>query len=54
MKRYKVGDSYYWYEEGDQPSNAIEDKPLKEVKEKASVAVKVKIPSNKAKGVKAK
>lgn len=62
MKRYKIGDNYYLYEEGTQPACAVEDKPAKEVKAeepkteepKASVAAKVKIPSNKAKGVKAK
>lgn len=54
MKRYRIGDNYYWYEEGKQPANAVEDKHVKEVKEETSVATKVKIPTNKAKGVKAK
>lgn len=58
MKRYKIGDNYYWYEEGAQPECAVEDtkketkKPENEVK--AEVEVKVSIPKNKSKGVKAK
>ena len=56
MKRYKIGNNYYWYEEGKQPADAVEDKLAKETKveDNVSVAAKVKIPSNKAKGVKAK
>lgn len=56
MKRYKIGDSYYWYEEGTQPACAVEDKPVKEAKVEntASVAEKAKTPSNKGKGVKNK
>lgn len=64
MKRYKVGDSYYWYEEGTQPENAtlVESKKVEpkmttvesEETEEKKVAVKVKIPKNKSKGVKTK
>lgn len=64
MKRYKIGDSYYWYEEGTQPENAIlaESKKVEPKKtvvesedtEENKVAVKVKVPKNKSKGVKAK
>ena len=58
MKRYKVGDSYFWYNEGDQPSNAIlaENKveSKKETEVEADVEIKVRVPKNKSKGVKAK
>lgn len=65
MKRYKVGDNYFWYNEGEQPSNAIlvESKKIepKKVNEAESniepadkVKAKVTIPKNKSKGVKAK
>ena len=57
MKRYKIGDNYYWYEEGKQPANAVEDKQVKKAEaseDTTEVKAKVKIPSNKAKGVKAK
>lgn len=64
MRRYKVDDSYYWYEEGTQPANAtlVESKKVEpkitkvesEDTEENKVAVKVKIPKNKSKGVKTK
>jgi hypothetical protein len=62
MKRYKVGDSYFWYNEGDQPSNAVlaEKKVEKKVESKkeaevdTDVDVKIRVPKNKAKGAKAK
>lgn len=57
MKRYRIGDNYYWYEEGTQPACAVEDKLVKKAETSENtteVKVKVKIPSNKAKGVKAK
>lgn len=59
MKRYKVGDNFYWYEEGCQPENAelVEKKQTKKVvapTENAKVDVKILVPKNKAKGVKAK
>ena len=60
MKRYKVGDSYFWYNEGDQPSNAVlaekkvESKKETEVETETDVDVKIRVPKNKAKGVKAK
>lgn len=57
MKRYRIGDNCYWYEEGTQPACAVEDKLVKKAETSENtteVKVKVKIPSNKAKGVKAK
>ena len=70
MKRYKVGDSYFWYDEGDQPSNAVlaekkveskketevekEPEVEKETKVETDVDVKIRVPENKSKGVKAK
>lgn len=56
MKRYKVGDLVCWYKEGEQPEGAILlDKSTKEAKEEnASIEIKVSIPKNKSKGVKAK
>lgn len=57
MKRYKIGDNYYWYKEGTQPACAVEDKLVKKTEayeDITEVKTKVKIPSNKAKGVKAK
>lgn len=58
MKRYKVGDSYFWYNEGEQPSNAIlvekKVESKKETEVEADVDVKIRVPKNKAKGVKAK
>ena len=57
MKRYRIGDNYYWYEEGTQPACAVEDKLVKKAEtseDTTEVKAKVKIPSNKAKGVKAK
>jgi hypothetical protein len=58
MKRYKVGNSYYWYNEGDQPSNAIlaekKVESKKETEVEADVEIKVRVPKNKSKGVKAK
>ena len=50
MKIYKVGDNFYWYEEGCQPKNA----ELVATKENANVDIKILVPKNKAKGVKAK
>lgn len=53
MKRYKIGDRFYWYEEGTQPEGAIED--TKKTKEQPKVEVKaVAEVKNKAKGAKAK
>ena len=57
MKRYKIGDNYYWYKEGTQPANAVEDKQVKQAEtseDTTEVKAKVKIPTNKSKGVKAK
>ena len=56
MKRYKVGEFVCWYNEGEQPEGAILlDNYTKEAKEEnASIEIKVSIPKNKAKGVKAK
>lgn len=57
MKRYKIGNNYYWYKEGTQPACAVEDKLVKKEEpseDTTEVKAKVKIPSNKAKGVKAK
>ena len=60
MKRYKVGDSYFWYNEGEQPENAVlaekkvESKKETEVETEADVDVKIRVPKNKSKGVKAK
>lgn len=56
MKRYKVGDSYFWYNEGDQPSNAVLAEKKVESKKEAEVdtEVKIRVPKNKSKGVKAK
>lgn len=56
MKRYKVGDSYFWYNEGDQPSNAVLAEKKVESKKEAEVEtdVKIRVPKNKSKGVKTK
>lgn len=58
MKRYKVGNNYYWYNEGDQPSNAIlaekKAESKKETEAETDVEIKVRVPKNKSKGVKAK
>lgn len=59
MKRYKIGNNFYWYEEGSQPANAelVEKNQPKKVvaeTENAKVEVKIQIPKNKSKGVKAK
>ena len=57
MKRYRIGDNCYWYEEGTQPACAVEDNLVKKAETSENtteVKAKVKIPSNKAKGVKAK
>lgn len=55
MKRYRIGDACYWYEEGTQPANAILADKAKEDKAKPSVEVKVVTEvKNKSKGVKAK
>lgn len=56
MKRYKIGDRFYWYEEGTQPEGAIEDtkkteKKIEQPKVEVKVVTNVK---NKAKGAKAK
>ena len=29
LKRYKVNDAWFWYEEGEQPDGAIEEKAAK-------------------------
>ena len=57
MKRYKIGNNYYWYKEGTQPACAVEDKQVEKAEaseDTTEVKAKVKIPTNKAKGVKAK
>lgn len=55
MKRYRIGDNCYWYEEGTQPTNAVLADKVKEDKVKPSVEVKVVTEvKNKSKGVKAK
>lgn len=54
MKRYKIGNNVYWYNEGEQPANAVEVDVKKTETEKPSVEVKINVPKNKAKGVKAK
>ena len=55
MKRYRIGDNCYWYEEGTQPANAVLADNVKEDKVKPSVEVKVVTEvKNKSKGVKAK
>lgn len=55
MKRYRIGDNCYWYEEGTQPANAVLADKVKEDKVKPSVEVKVVTEvKNKSKGVKAK
>lgn len=58
MKRYKVGDFVHWYNEGDQPNDAILlDKLSKTIEEKEKEKVvekKAATPRNKAKGVNAK
>lgn len=55
MKRYRIGDNCYWYEEGTQPENAVLADKVKENKAKPSVEVKVVTEvKNKSKGVKAK
>lgn len=55
MKRYRIGDNCYWYEEGTQPANAVLADKVKEDKAQPSVEVKVVTEvKNKSKGVKAK
>lgn len=58
MKRYRIGDNVYWYEEGEQPECATLVESKKEtkakVKDNAKVEIKVSIPKNKSKGVSAK
>ena len=58
MKRYKIGDDYYWYHEGDQPDCAILVEAKKEAKaeviQEAEVETKSSTPKNKGKGVKNK
>ena len=58
MKRYRIGDNCYWYEEGTQPADAVLADKVKEDKEdKAKPSVEVKVVTevkNKSKGVKAK
>lgn len=57
MKRYKIGNNFYWYEEGTQPASAVEDKLVSKAEaseDNKEVKAKVKIPLNKSKGVKAK
>lgn len=55
MKRYRIGDNCYWYEEGTQPANAVLADKVKEDKAQPSVEVKVVTNvKNKSKGVKAK
>lgn len=55
MKRYRIGDNCYWYEEGTQPECAVLADKVKEDKAQPSVEVKVVTNvKNKSKGVKAK
>lgn len=55
LKRYRIGDNCFWYEEGTQPANAVLADTVKEDKAKPSVEVKVVTAvKNKSKGVKAK
>lgn len=55
MKRYRISDNCYWYEEGTQPENAVLADKAKEDKAEPSVKVKVVTDvKNKSKGVKAK
>ena len=60
MKRYKLGDFIYLFDEDKVPEGAIPVEPAKPVKkaeaseDTTEVKAKVKIPSNKSKGVKAK
>lgn len=60
MKRYRIGNNCYWYEDGKQPENAVladEVKKVVETKEKVVetkekvVEKKATTPRNKAKGV---
>lgn len=52
LKRYKLGDLTYWYEEGCQPDNAILlDKEVKTEPKTAKAATKEVKPKNKSKGV---
>ena len=38
LKRYKVNDAWFWYEEGEQPDGAIEEKAAKpETKERKTM-----------------
>lgn len=57
MKRYKIGNNFYWYKEGTQPDCAVEAKQINKVEtseDAAEVKTKVKTAANKSKGVKAK
>ena len=60
MKRYKLGDFIYLFDEDKVPEGAIPvetSKPIKKAEtseDTTEVKAKVKIPANKAKGVKAK
>lgn len=60
MKRYKLGDFIYLFDEDKVPEGAIpveSAKPTKKVEtseDTTEVKAKVKVPSNKSKGVKAK
>jgi hypothetical protein len=61
MKRYKLGDFTYWFDEDKVPEGAIpvdtakaEPKKVEASEDTTEVKAKVKIPLNKSKGVKAK
>lgn len=57
MRRYKIGNDYFWYNEGEQPSNAIlvekkvEPKKENKVETKIDTDIKIRVPKNKSKGV---
>ena len=42
LKRYKLNDSWFWFEEGQQPEGAIEEKAAKPANKEAKPANKAR------------
>lgn len=42
LKRYKVNDSWFWFEEGQQPEGAIEEKAAKPANKQRTAANKTR------------
>jgi hypothetical protein len=47
LKRYKVNDAWFWFEEGEQPEGAIEEKAVKPENKERKPTNKARTPRTK-------